>query len=664
MQPDPSLRLVVIAPESHAPYSGMLPGFLAGHYSQDELFLDVAALTEQAGGWFIRGSLCGIDAKACQIWVRRPEALGGEVLPPITYDFASLNTGASPRDAFPNSHPHLYYVKPLTHLLAQLPAIDQALSGDATRLAIVGGGAAGIELAMAFRVRHPNAEITLISKHSLRADPALKAGARRIQAALKVRRIMWREGTVVDALEHELQLAEGGEVACDCVLVSTPVAPPDWLVRSDLPKAASGFLAVDPWLSVRGYPNLLAAGDLVELTPQRARAGVMAVRAGQYLAKRLPALLGQTPDRPFRPQARWLTLLNCGDGRAILVKGWLAAEGAWVWRLKDRIDRQFMQRFAPSPMASDGVMRCEGCAAKLPGSVLQAEFGAVFEDASVHLEHGRSRLRSLDGLSYLVADPHLMGWLAMRHALSDIWAMGGVPERALALVATTRAQNPQLEAAEFQWILNGLKSAAAHYGVTIDGGHSLALGQPMVAVSVEGSAVKPIRKTGLAAGDCLVISGPIGSGVLFAGFHQGVVPGRAIDAFLPRALQSLASAAAIAQNHGVSAMTDVTGFGLAGHLAEMCAETDLRVQWEAQIPLYDGVEQALAAGVESTATEANRLYAGAYGASAPSAVVFDPQTAGPLLVAVSPEGVEALCTAWQEAGFAPAVIARVTTETS
>jgi selenide, water dikinase len=664
MRPNPTLRLIVIAPESHAPYSGMLPGFLSRAYTEDALFLDVAGLTEQAGGWFIRGELVSLDAERQRVQVRRPVALGGELLPEIHYDWASINTGAAPRNAFPSTHAHLFYVKPLKHLLDQLPQIDAALEGSGRSLIVVGGGAAGVELALAFRVRHPKITIHLIAKRPFEADPALAAGAHRIRHAMQMRAITLIEGLVVAALPGTVTLEDGRELAADCVLVSTPVAPPEWLVNSDLPKAANGFLTVDAFLAVNGYSNLFACGDIAELHSPRARAGVMAVRAGQYLAQVLDQIIRGQPRHAFRPQKHWLTLINCGDGEAIFIKGWLALQGRWVWWLKDRIDQSFMRQFAIQPMEQDVFMRCEGCAAKLPGEVLRDEFGANFEDASVDPSQPQGALRSIDGLSYLVADPHLMGRLAMRHAASDIWAMGGTPRRSLALIAAARTGQPDLESAEFSLVIAGLRSAAKAYGVCLDGGHSVALTQPMVAVSIDGDAMNPIRKQGAVAGNVLVISGPIGSGVLFAGFRQGRVPGRYIDRYLQTALESLQDAAAIASQVGVSAMTDVTGFGLAGHLAEMLEGTLLGVDWAPNIPVYDGVEAAIAVGVKSTAADGNASYAGHIGANAPSAVVFDPQTAGPLLVAVETDRVDTLLGAWRDAGYQPAVVGRVTTETS
>lgn len=658
MKPDPRVRLIVVAPSSQAPYSGMLPGFLSRQYKERELFIDVARLTEAARGWFIRAEIESIDSAQSQVFLRRPEALGGGRLPPLRYDRASINTGAAPAPSFASSHPALFFVKPLPTLLADLPAIDALCQRPGARLVIIGAGAAGIELAFAMRIRHPNLSVALVGKRAIAEDPAVGAGAKVLLKRFNSQGIAYWIGEAVSATVDAVSLADGRTIPADVLWVATPAAPPAWLAETDLPRAPSGFIAVDSGLRVQGLRNVFAAGDVAELAVPRARSGVMAVRAGQYLAP----LLTDSRERSsaaFRPQRQWLTLINIGDGTAVGIKGRWVASGRWVWRLKDWIDRRFMARFQPPPMLQAMEMRCEGCAAKLPGDALAAALGAPFEDAAVTEAHDTLRMRSLDGLSYLLRDPHLMGMLAVRHAVSDVWAMGAAPTQGQALIAVERMEVPALEAAEFAQVLGGVRAASARYGLSLDGGHTLTLEQPMVALAVEGEAARSVSKHGVRAGDELWLSGPIGSGILWAGFRQRVLSGDYVDRWLEKALQSLQGAAEAAVDCPVHAMTDVTGFGLAGHLHEMLGDQAARFQWAQTVPLYEGVGEALALGVQSTAAPANRRYAGCLAEGAPSDAVFDPQTAGPLLVAVSPARARALAEAWRAIGIEPHCIGRV-----
>ena len=664
MDPLEGVLLVVINPESTAPYSGMLPGFLAGQYIADELFIDVAALCKQAGARFIRGSLKRVDAATKTLTIRHQALTNSQELC-IPYDYAVLNTGAAPADSFPSTHPGCYYVKPIRKLLIDLPRIDERMRGGNRSMVIAGGGAAGIELAFAFRARYgSDAAITLVSRRSIDHDNALSAGASVIRRALEKKRITLLESVeVTEAIVEEVLLSNGRSVAAHVVCVATPVRAPSWIERSGL-AGKDGFLTVNAELQVDDCEGLYASGDIVNLPFSRGRSGVMAVRAGQYLAKALWQKIQGRHVSPFRPQRHWLTLLNLGNGEAIAVRGSLAYQGASLFKLKDRIDQKFMARFKPRRMSSAEAMRCEGCAAKLPGDMLTSVFGQQFEDGAITTQQGVSRIRSIDALTHLVDDPYLIGALAMRHAVSDVWAMGASPTTALTLIAVERALSQHLEASEFVQAQAGLHDAAHAYGVEIVGGHSLSLNQPMIAVQIEGECTRPVHKDGAMAGDELWITGPVGSGILFSALASGFTVGAFIDQWVTNALKSLFEASQTAAQEGVHAMTDVTGFGLAGHLREMLSGKNLGIQWAENIVTFSGVDECIARGIQSTAYVDNVRYAQQIGHKAPSAVVFDPQTCGPLLIAAPPETAKRVIQHWEEAGLSPQQIGVVTTETS
>ena len=186
----------------------------------------------------------------------------------------------------------------------------------------------------------------------------------------------------------------------------------------------------------------------------------------------------------------------------------------------------------------------------------------------------------------------------------------------------------------------------------------------MVAISIEGEAERLIPKQGARPGDEVWLTGPIGSGVLFAAEAAGEPVGQAIDRWLPQALQSLFAASQAASALGVHAMTDVTGFGLAGHLKEMLDGSGCDLCWADSIPMFEGVSISSARGIRSSAHRENQIYAGRFGDRAPSPVVFDPHTCGPLMVAVCPTQASTLIKQWTALGFSPQRIGSITTETS
>lgn len=664
MDPLVGLQLVVINPESTAPYSGMLPGFLAGQYASTDLFIDVAALCKRAGARFIRGSLDSIDAVSKRLSIRH-HALSNSQKLIIRYDYAVLNTGAAPAESFPSSHSDCHYVKPIRNLLTDLPRIDERMQGSNCSMVIVGGGAAGIELACAFRARYGlSVAISLVSKRAFNDDCALRAGASLIRKALSHRQIRLFETIEVnEATDGKVMLSDGLSLKADVICVATPVKPPSWIAASEL--AGSGeFITVNSDLQVAGCDGLYATGDIINLPSSRERSGVMAVRAGEYLAKTLWQKIHGNSIAPFRPQRRWLTLLNLGDGEAIGVKGSFAYQGRALFKLKDHIDQTFMSQFKPRMMTSTDEMRCEGCAAKLPGDTLISVLGHQFEDGAITIDQDRSRIRSIDALSYLIDDPYLVGALAMRHAVSDVWAMGATPTTALTLIAVQRVLSKQLEADEFVQVQAGLRDASDAYGVEVIGGHSLSLEQPMIAVTVEGECDTSITKQGAELGDEIWLTGPLGSGVLFAALSSGMTVGASIDQWISIALTSLFEASQIAVQAGVHAMTDVTGFGVAGHLREMLVERRLSVNWTEQILTFQDVDACIAQGIQSSAYADNVRYAQQIAYNAPNPVLFDPQTCGPLMIAAPPEIARKVVQLWKQAGLSPQQIGVVTTETS
>ena len=668
MKPIYGVRLTIVNPESNVPYSGLLPGFLAGQYTKSELLIDVASIAERAGARFIRGSLSFIDINKKTIEINRSEWVGGESTTSLHYDYACLNTGAVPVTSFPSKHPHCYYVKPIRELLRALPQIDMVMNHPGRRLVIIGGGAAGVELAFAFRQRFGEAvKILIVAKHPFENDPGLKPAAGIIRKAFDDKKIDGIEGsTIVKVDQTGVIFSDGKHVTADVVCIATPVIAPDWIKRSGI-ETEAGFIKVDSHLRIPKVKNVFAAGDIISLPDQRARSGVMAVRAGQYLTRALWSWLSGGYPAPFKPQKNWLTLLNQGNGSAVASKYQLAVQGRWVFSLKDRIDRQFINSFKSfnsSAISNEKLMRCEGCAAKIPGHVIERTLDTAFEDATVDIEPGGARFRSVDALTYFIDDPYLMGYLSLRHAISDIWAMGGTPSSALALVGIERAGNPKLEHDEFQQCIQGIQAAASAYQIKISGGHSMSLDQPFVAMTVEGQADRSISKKGVRCGDLIWMSGPIGSGVLLAALKSKLPVGEAIDAWLRTAMCSLFQASQIAVALDAHAMTDVTGFGLAGHLREMLDGNRSGFSWHNDIPVFDGVKECLEQGVISTSFQDNVRYAGKIGTNAPNPVVFDPQTCGPLIVSMPKSRSNQLVNQWSALGLRPSLIGSVTTETS
>ena len=395
-----------------------------------------------------------------------------------------------------------------------------------------------------------------------------------------------------------------------------------WLAETGLPLTAGGFIAIDETLRSTGDPRIFAAGDVATMIAHpREKAGVYAVRQGPPLAANLRrALAGKRPRRAV-PQRRGLALIGTGDGHAVASRGPLAAYGASLWRLKDWIDRRWMRRYRELPeMTADEAedpMRCGGCAAKVPAAVLarvmeqlqpaasdavMIGLGSPDDAALIAFPGAPPLLQTVDFFRAMVDDPYLFGRIAANHALGDIYAMGGIPETALAIATLPPARPPIVEHDLFHMLRGGLDVLEAA-GAVLIGGHSaegaeLALGFAVTGRSRPG---KLLRKGGLRPGDRLILTKSLGTGVILAADARGIAPARVVEGAIATMLQSASAAASCLQAHRATACTDVTGFGLLGHLLEMLRASDMDAVLDPDaIPALDGALSLLDRGITSS----------------------------------------------------------------
>jgi selenide,water dikinase len=352
VSPIPGVRLTVVAKELAAPYSGMLPGFVAGHYPLEACLIDLVPLARFAGARLVHGSAIAIDRK------ERSALVEGQ--PPIRYDLLSIDVGITPdMSDIEGAREHAIAVKPVSVFAPKWQELEQRALGDdgPRRIAVVGGGAAGVELVLAARHRLRQLAASRYLDRGAFSFSLIAGGdvlpSHNGLARLLARRALARAG--VEVLEGvsatriapgRIRLSTGRELPADAVLVSTKATPPGWFAVTDLLRDADGYLALRPTLQALNDDEIFAAGDCASvLDHPRAKAGVFAVRQGAVLADNLVRRVLGEAARPFIPQRQFLTLVSLGEKRAIAARGPIAAAGRWAWVWKDRIDRAFMARF-------------------------------------------------------------------------------------------------------------------------------------------------------------------------------------------------------------------------------------------------------------------------------------------------------------------------------
>ena len=348
-------QVQLVTPFRRQIYSGMLPGWVAGHYALDECAIALDALSERGRVVLNLTACTGLDLSANTM-----ACADGSTLP---FDLLSIDTGPEPAlHSLPGALDHALPIRPIEGFVAAWPGIVDRIAGQRQRfeLVVLGAGAAGTELALAID-RRAQAErwsplqITLIGSAPLPLE-GIASNARRHMARLLAQRgIRWNgERRAVRIGPKRIDFAQDASVDFDACLAVTGAAAPAWPAAAGLATDAAGFIRVGRTLQTLLHPHVLAAGDVAAYQDARPKSGVFAVRAGPALAHSLRALSRGEAPAPWTPQQRALYLISTGDQRAVAAWGRWAWRGRWVWRWKDRIDRQFVARFGADAFARAG----------------------------------------------------------------------------------------------------------------------------------------------------------------------------------------------------------------------------------------------------------------------------------------------------------------------
>ena len=677
MNPLPGVRLTVINPGAAAPYTGMLPGLIAGHYRRDEIMIDLLRLARQSGARAILDRATGIDRAA------RLVHLAGR--PPIPYDLLSLDIGiGSDLPDIPGYADHAVAAKPLGRYAEAWEAF-LARGLPAPHLVIIGGGIGGVELALASHHRLRGlgrAPVITVVDRGAEALPNIGRGARERllhhAAAAGITFVTGAEAQAIGA--GHVTLTTGQTLRSDFTLSVAGTRPQGWLATTGL-ALEKGFVRVGPSLQ-SSDPLIFAVGDCAHLShAPRPKAGVFAVREAPVLFHNLRAALTGGAMKPYHPQRDYLKLVSTGGRGAVADKFGLRSGGAWLWRVKDRIDRKFIAMFTaggamaqplpPEPRV-EGLVEamgpkplCGGCGAKLGAEGLSAALAGLpapsrpdvlsgrGDDAAVLRAGQGVQVITTDHLRALTEDARLMARIAANHALGDIFAMGARPQAALAQVILPRLSET-LGSRTLAEIMDEAARVFAEAGADIVGGHSSTGAELTIGFTVTGLTDHPITKAGARPGDVLILTKPLGTGTVLAAEMAmarlpGLILGEAVAATFASMATSLGPAAGVLAPEA-SAMTDVTGFGLAGHLLEICDASGVAADLALEaLPLLPGAEALAAAGEASSLAPQNR--AACLGrltgplTSPRAALLFDPQTCGGLLAAVPAKAAPTLLAA-------------------
>lgn len=714
MKPVPGVRLTLLCRDTHTPYSGMLPGYIAGHYEYDDVHIDLSRLAQFAGARFYRDEAIGMDRSAQTIQCRGR--------PPVPYDLASINIGSTPQLQWvTGATENVVPVKPINGFDVRWQAILQRIRRHPghTRIAVVGAGAGGVELTLAMQyrlrgeLRANGRDPDELEMHLFNANeqilPTHNARVRSwFEDTLSRRGVsVYNNTTVTELTAGRLMAGNGQTLDTDEVIWVTQAGGAAWLADTGLALTDDGFIRVRDSLQSVTDDRIFAAGDIATMDNHpRPKSGVFAVRQGPPLAANLRRIAKGRKPKAFHPQANWLALISTGDKNAVASRGRTAFAGEWLWQLKDRIDRRFMRKYSDLPAMEDDeptgfavqlegdeaqqaisavAMRCGGCGAKVGASTLSNALGALApvdrgdvlvglhapDDAAiVRVPPGKAMVHTVDFFRAFIDDAYVFGQIAANHALGDIFAMGAEAQTATAIATVPPGLERKVEDTVYQ-LMAGAMDVLNAADCELVGGHTgegaeLALGFAINGL-IDENADTVLRKGGMRPGDVLIVTKPLGTGTLFAAYPKLAARGRWIDAALDSMRISNRQAATCLFEHGATACTDITGFGLLGHLVEMTRPSEVDAELDlAALPLLDGALESAAAGVVSSLQPANVRLRRAIRNQSDMVdhpcypLIFDPQTAGGLLASVPAGKAEDCVTALHAAGYKhAAVVGRV-----
>lgn len=342
---DAHLEVTLVSPEPTLTYTGMAPGVVAGHYRLDQTQIDLVALAARAGAGVVRASVVGIDLATREVTTDRGA--------PLAFDLLSLDIGATPATDVAGAAAHALAAKPLSAFLRAWERIAvEAAHGVVASIAVVGGGAGGVELTLAMHHRLraqgvSGVRFTLVTA-TREILPELNAVARaRFAQELAQRGVDVITGATVTEVLAGAILAGHQRMAADRVIWTTGAAAAPWLAGSGLACDERGFVRIDRHLRSTSHPCVFAAGDCASQAGHpRPKSGVYAVRQGPPLAANLRRAAHGSSLRTYQPQPDALALVSTGERHAIGARGPFAVEGDWVWRWKDRVDRRFVAKYA------------------------------------------------------------------------------------------------------------------------------------------------------------------------------------------------------------------------------------------------------------------------------------------------------------------------------
>ena len=675
------LHIILISENYNAIYSGMTPGYIQGSYSLTDISIDLQRLCFNAGAIFIKDQVYKLDKKNKAIYLKNH--------PTLFYDILSINTGSvsNVKSIKINNDTNCISVKPISNLVEKLHKIDLIIKKSSQKkINIVGGGVAAFEISFALHDRYRgDISITIVSNTLLGEKNLNKNSVKKLIKIAKKKNIRIISANVLSASKSILKLSNKYTLTGDITLLASGASLPEWLKKSNL-ELVDNFIGVNHFLQTLSDKNIFVTGDAANIQGlRRSKSGVMAVRQGEILSKNILLYLEDRLLKNFKPQNNWLYLIGTFKNSALLNYYILCFEGKLLWSLKKLIDQNFIRKFSfPNKTlmnknkyhledTKDEIeMYCQGCGSKVSKKSLvnflkKNKTNKELTDSTLLKINQKYILQTIDHIKLFQSfDPYDFGIISYLHSQNDILASGG-SVKSLSVSVGVPFSEEKIEKFYLESFMQGIKSEAQKDKSIIAAGHSYQTEEPSITITMNGQLNYNSMKSLSKKNDLLYLSKPLGTGYLLAAYFKNspLIDHQDLRLLIKYLKRSNKNAAELALKCNCRAMTDISGFGLASHLGDICESSNLSAEIYLSDKILINKKLKLLNSYRSTGFENNYIAASEILKIKKNHslinILFDPQTNGPLLMAINEKEKEFFEKSFYKSyKFAPIFLGKLT----
>ena len=648
------LHVVLINNSLESAYSGMTPAFIQDYYKINEIMIDLQRLCFNAGVTFINDEVIQLKTEEKKVILKNR--------PSIYYDLLSINTGCISKKNNIKIHENSknIFIKPINNLIKNLNSLDEIIKNtNNTRINIIGGGVAAFEISFALRQRYQNKVIiSIISKNILSEKNLNTKSINKLKKISKDMNISLKGSDVIEIKKNELLLSNEEIFPSDLNLISTGAQIPEWLQNSSLEKIDE-FIGINTNLQSINDVNIFAVGDVASIQNyQRPKSGVMAVRQGQILKENIFLKIHGKKLKKFRPQKNWLYIIGTYPDKALLNYLHFSFHSNWCWVLKKLIDKSFIKRFSfpnklnmKKKIVSENLetpnpkMFCQGCGSKISKATLtnylsENSNNNDLADSSIVKFSDKQILQTVDHIKLFSSiDPFDFGVISYLHSQNDIIAAGGsVHSINISVGAPFGEGNTELF--YLKSFMKGVEYLSKFDNASIISGHSYQTFEPGITINMNGIHEHESKKTLAKENNLIYLSKPLGVGYLLAAYFKNsdLLNSKDFNEVLNIMKLSNKNASEIAKKHSTQTMTDISGFGLASHLGDICKYSGLTANIHLDKKLLINPNLEILKNFQSTGYKSNHKSISKYiniDENNPYLdILYDPQTNGPLLMVI------------------------------